>query len=44
MYYESRLIGLPESVIDKLKSDVKSLTLEEQELLNQYPIPSHYSV
>ena len=42
--YESRLIGLPESVIDKLKNDVNSLTLEEQELLNQYPIPSHYSV
>lgn len=42
--YESRLIGLPESVIDKLKNDVNSLTLEEQELVNQYPIPSHYSV
>lgn len=42
--YESRLIGLPESVIDKLKNDVNSLTMEEQELVNQYPIPSHYSV
>ncbi len=42
--YESRLIGLPESVINKLKNDVNSLTLEEQELVNQYPTPSHYSV
>lgn len=42
--YESRLIGLPESVIDKLKNDVNSLTMEEQELVNQYPIPSHHSV
>ena len=41
--YESRSIGLPQSVINKLKSK-EELTIEEKELLNQYPSPSHYSV
>ena len=41
--YESRSIGLPQSVVDKLRRR-EELTNEEQELLNQYPSPSHYSV
>ena len=41
--YEARSIGLPQSVIDKLKSKTE-LTIEEKELSSQYPIPSHYSV
>lgn len=41
--YEARLIGLPQSVIDKLKSK-EELTIVETEILNQYPSPSHYSV
>ena len=41
--YEARSIGLPQLVIDKLKSKTE-LTIEEKELLSQYPIPSHYSV
>lgn len=41
--YEARSIGLPQSVIDKLRSK-EELTIEEKELLNQYPSPSHYSV
>ena len=41
--YESRSIGLSQSVIDKLKSK-EELTIEEKELLTQYPSPSHYSV
>ena len=41
--YEARLIGLPQSVLDKLKSKTE-LTPEEEELVNQYPNPSHYSV
>lgn len=41
--YESRSIGLPQSVADKLRRK-EELTNEELELLNQYPSPSHYSV
>ena len=41
--YESRSIGLPQLVADKLRRK-EELTNEEQELLNQYPSPSHYSV
>ena len=41
--YEARSIGLPQSVIDKLKSK-EELTTEEEEMLSQYPSPSHYSV
>ena len=42
--YEARLIGLPEALRDKLRSKVEPLTLDEQELVNQYPNPSYYSV
>ena len=42
--YEARLVGIPESVLDKLKSKTESLSDEEQDLVNQYPSPSHYSV
>lgn len=41
--YEARSIGLPQLVIDKLRSK-EELTIEEKELLNQYPSPSYYSV
>lgn len=41
--YEARLIGIPQTVLDKLKSKTE-LTSEEQELVNQYPSPSHYRV
>ena len=41
--YEARHIGLPRSVLDKLRNRT-GLTTEEQELVNQYPSPSHYSV
>ena len=41
--YDARLIGLPQSVIDKLQGETE-LTSEERELVNQYPLPSHYSV
>lgn len=41
--YEARLIGLPQSVIDKLRSKTE-LTTEERDLVNRYPNPSHYSV
>lgn len=41
--YETRSIGLPQLVINKLKSK-EELTNEEKELLNQYPNPSYYSV
>lgn len=41
--YEARSIGLPQLVIDKLRSK-EQLTIEEKELLNQYPSPSYYSV
>ena len=42
--YESRLIGLPEDILDKLQSKTEGLTDDEQDLVNQYPQPSHYSV
>ena len=42
--YEACLIGLPASLIDKLKSKTEFLTPEEEELVSQYPRPSHYSV
>ena len=42
--YEARLIGLPESILDKLRSKTEYLTAEEKELVNQYPNPSHYSI
>ena len=42
--YEARLIGLSESVLSKLRSKTKPLTAEEQDLINRYPSPSHYSV
>lgn len=41
--YEARFIGLSQSVIDKLRSKTE-LTTEEEEMLSQYPSPSHYSV
>ena len=41
--YEERLIGLPPSVLDKVRNKT-DLTLEETELVRQYPNPSHYSV
>lgn len=41
--YEARSIGLPQSVIDKLRNK-EELTIKEKELLTQYPSPSHYSV
>ena len=41
--YEARSIGLPQLIIDKLRSK-EELTIEEKELLNQYPSPSYYSV
>ena len=41
--HEARSIGLPQLVIDKLRSK-EELTIEEKELLNQYPSPSYYSV
>ena len=42
--YESCLIGLPEDILDKLQSKTEGLTDDEQDLVNQYPQPSHYSV
>ena len=42
--YEARLIGLPEILLDKLRSKTENLTDEEKDLVNQYPSPSHYSV
>ena len=41
--YDARLVGLPQSVVDKLRDKIE-LTIEERELVNQYPVPSHYSV
>ena len=41
--YDARLVGLPQSVVDKLRDEIE-LTIEERELVNQYPVPSHYSV
>lgn len=42
--YEARSIGLPEDVRDKLRNKTETLTDEENDLANQYPSPSHYSV
>lgn len=42
--YEARLVGIPESILDKIRSKTNPLTDEEQDLVNQYPSPSHYSV
>ena len=42
--YEARLIGLPESILNKFRSKSEPLTPEEKDLVNQYPHPSHYSV
>ena len=42
--YEARLVGIPESILDKLRSKTNPLTDEEQDLVNRYPSPSHYSV
>lgn len=42
--YEARLVGLPSLVINKLRNKGTELTIDEQELVNQYPTPSHYSV
>ena len=42
--YEARLIGLSDNILDKLRSKTEGLTGEEQNLVNQYPNPSHYSV
>ena len=42
--YEARLIGVPETIIDKLRSKTEDLTDAEQRLVNQYPSPSQYSV
>ena len=41
--YEARLIGLPQSILDRLRSKTK-LPPEELDLVNQYPRPSNYSV
>ena len=42
--YEARSIGLTEDLCNKLKNKTETLTSEEQELVHQYPRPSHYSV
>ena len=42
--YEARLIGLPDNILDKLRSKTEGLTGEEQNLVNQYPRPSYYNV
>ena len=42
--YDARLIGLPQSILDKLKTRTKPLTLDEKALIAQYPRPSYYSV
>ena len=42
--YESRKIGLSQSLIDKLQNENGKLTVVEQELVNQYPTPSYYTV
>ncbi|RKW17402.1 MAG: transposase [Catonella sp.] len=41
--YEARLIGLPQSVLDKLKCELE-LMPNEQVLVDRYPKPSYYSV
>lgn len=42
--YEARSIGLPEDLRNKLRNKTETLTPKEQELVKQYPNPSHYSV
>ena len=42
--YEARSIGLPDDLRNELRSKAETLTPEEQELVKQYPRPSHYSV
>ena len=42
--YEAQCIGIPESILYKLRSKTESLTPEEKVLVNNYPNPSHYSV
>ena len=42
--YEERLIGLPQTLLDKLRSKAEPLTTEEMDLVKRYPPPSHYSV
>ena len=42
--YEARLVGLPEDLLDKLRSKTEPLTDEEKDSVAHYPIPSHYSV
>ena len=42
--YEACSIGLPENLRNKLRNKNATLTPEEQELVKQYPRPSHYSV
>ena len=42
--YEAHLIGISESLLNKLRSEPEYLTDEEKELINKYPRPSHYSV
>ena len=42
--YEERLIGLPQTLLDKLRSKTEPLTTEEMDLVKRYPPPSHYSV
>ena len=42
--YDARLIGLPEGLRDKLRSKTKYLTDKEEDLVNQYPNPSEYTV
>lgn len=41
--YDTRLVGLPQPVLNKLRSKTE-LTTEEQDLVNRYPNPSHNSV
>ena len=42
--YEARSIGLPENLRNKLRNKTEALTSKEQELVNQYPNPTYYSV
>lgn len=42
--YESRLIGLSNSIFDRRKHETSHPTHEEKDLLRQYPKPSEYSV
>ena len=42
--HEARSIGLPENLHNKLRNKTETLTDEENDLVNQYPNPSRYSV